>query len=81
MKTRCVAVAAKPETAEPIVEAINAFAEEGCTPKHLSIEQAHRLIDRYIIGFLDRYVAGEKSAERFLEPTQPKVVDLQVEGR
>jgi predicted dienelactone hydrolase len=70
--------AAKPETAEPIVEAIDSFAEEGCTPKHLPIEQAHRLIDRYIIGFFDRYVAGEKSAQRFLEPTQPKVVDLQV---
>jgi predicted dienelactone hydrolase len=71
--------AAKPETAEPIVAAIDAFAEEGCTPKHLPIEQAHELIDRYIIGFFERYVAGERSAQRFLEPTQPKVVDLQVE--
>jgi predicted dienelactone hydrolase len=70
--------AAKPETAAPIVEAINSFAKEACTPKHLPSEQAHRLIDRYAIGFFERYVAGEKPAEKWLEPTQPKVVDLQV---
>jgi len=70
---------AVPETAEPIVEAIDTFAEEGCTPEHLPIEQAHRLIDRYVMGFFDRYVAGDESAKRLLEPTRPKVVDLQVE--
>jgi predicted dienelactone hydrolase len=69
-------VAAKPDTAPPIVEVIDDFAEEACTPKHLPIEQAHRLIDRYIIGFFERYVAGDTSADQLLEPTQPKIVTV-----
>jgi len=68
--------AAKPETAAPIVEAIDTFAGEACTPKHLPIATAHGLIDRYAIGFLERYVAGDKAAARLLEPTQPKVVSV-----
>lgn len=69
----------KPETAAPIVEAINAYAEDACPEQFLPSEQAHRLIDRYVIGFFERYVEGDKAAQRWLAPTQSKVVDLQVE--
>jgi predicted dienelactone hydrolase len=71
-------VAATPDAAAPLVHAIDDFAEEACTPKFLPITAAHRLIDRYAIGFLERYVAGDASAARWLEPTQPKIVSVRV---
>jgi predicted dienelactone hydrolase len=73
-------VKAKPDTAAALVKAIDDFAQSACTPKFLPIETAHRLIDRYAIGFLERYVAGDKSAARWLRPTQPKVVSVRVKG-
>lgn len=72
-------LAATPNVPQPVVDAVDEFAKEGCTPKLLPAEQAHRLIDRYVIGFFERYVEGDKAAQRFLEPTQPKVVDLTVQ--
>ena len=68
-----------PDLPDLIVEYVDGYAEEACTPKHLDIEAAHRLIDRYAIGFLERYVAGEKAAAKLLKPTQPKIVKVQVQ--
>ncbi len=72
-------VAATPDVAPAIATTVAEYGDEACTDEHLPIEQAHRLIDRYAIGFLERYVAGVEDAERWLEPTQPKVVDVQVQ--
>lgn len=61
-----------------LVKYVDGFAKEACTPKHLEIGEAHRLIDRYAIGFLERYVAGNGAADDLLKRTEPKVVKLQV---
>jgi predicted dienelactone hydrolase len=66
-----------PNAPAPLAKAIDAFAQEACTPRFVPITTAHRLIDRYAIGFLERYVAGDKSAARFLTPTEPKIVSEQ----
>ena len=67
-----------PDLPDVIVEYVEDYATGACTPKHLEIGEAHRLIDRYAIGFLERYVAGEKSAAKLLKRTEPKIVALQV---
>ena len=73
-------VAAKPELPATIVEAVKSRTDEACTPKFLPITAAHMLINRYAIGFLERYVKGDKAAARWLKPTQPKIVSVQVKG-
>ncbi len=67
-----------PDLPELIVEYVDGFAKGACRPKHLEIGEAHRLIDRYAIGFLERYVAGDRTAAKFLQRTQPKIVKLEV---
>jgi len=67
-----------PELPDLIVDYLETFAAQACTPKFLEIEEAHRLIDRYAIGFLERYVAGDRSAAKLLKRTEPKIVQLQV---
>jgi predicted dienelactone hydrolase len=69
-------LAAKPDVAAPVVEAVKGFADAACRPRFLPITKAHTLIDRYAIGFLERYVAGDKAAAKFLKPTQPNVVTV-----
>jgi len=70
-------LAAKPDVAKPIVKAVKDFADSACRPKFLPIDDAHALIDRYSIGFLERYVQGDKAAARLLKPTRPKIVSVQ----
>jgi predicted dienelactone hydrolase len=72
-------VEATPDVAAPVAEAIDGYAGDACLPKFLPIEEAHTLIDRYAIGFLERYLQGDKSAEKLLRPTEPKIVSLDVE--
>ena len=71
-------VKAKPDAPAPLVQAIDDFAKSACPPKFLPIDTAHRLIDRYAIGFLERYVAGDAAAARWLKPTEPKIVSVRV---
>ncbi len=72
-------VEATPGVAEPVAKAVDDFAADACLPKFLPIEDAHLLIDRYAIGFLERFVQDDKAAEKLLEPTRPKVVSVDVE--
>ena len=67
-----------PDLPDLIVEYVDGFAKEACTPKFLDIEQAHRLIDRYAIGFLERYVAGDRAAAKLLKRIEPKIVTVRV---
>ena len=71
-------VKAKPDAPAPLVQAIDDFAKSACPPKFLPIDTAHRLIDRYAIGFLERYVGGDAAAARLLKPTEPKIVSVRV---
>jgi predicted dienelactone hydrolase len=71
-------IAATPGVAAPVVEAVDDFAKEACLPKFLPIAKAHTLIDRYAIGFFERYVDGDKAAAKLLKPTDPKIVTVTV---
>ncbi len=57
-----------PDAPAPLVEAIDAFAEEGCTPELLDIEVAHRDIATFSIPFLLEFVAGDDSMAGYLSP-------------
>jgi predicted dienelactone hydrolase len=72
-------VEATPDVAPPVAEAVDDFANDACLPKFLPIAKAHTLIDRYAIGFLERYLQGDKAAEKLLRPTEPKIVSVDVE--
>lgn len=67
-----------PDLPDLIIDYVEGFAAQACTPKFLDIEEAHRLIDRYAIGFLERHVAGDRSAAKLLKRTEPKIVKLQI---
>lgn len=67
-----------PDLPDLIVEYLESFTGQACTPKFLEIGEAHRLIDRYAIGFLDRYVAENRAAAELLKRTEPKIVRVEV---
>ena len=69
-------VEATPNVAAPVAKAVKDFTKSACLPKFLPITEAHTLIDRYAIGFLERYVAGDKAAAKLLKVTEPKVVTI-----
>ena len=71
-------VAARPTLPQPLVDAIDRQARDGCTPKFLPIATAHTLVDHYTIGFFDRYVKGDTAAATALRSTDPKVVTVRV---
>ncbi len=73
-------VDAKPELAPSLVEAVKSRTDEACTPKFFNINTAHKLIDRYAIGFMERYVAGEKAAAKWLKPVPGKTVTVTVKN-
>ncbi len=70
--------AATPGTAKILITTIKQYTVNACLPKFLPHEKAHALIDRYTIGFLERYVANDKAADKLLKPTDPKIVTLTV---
>lgn len=55
-----------PNVPQPLTDAVEKFAEEGCTPELMPIDQAHDLINRSAISFLLAYVAGDKNYEQVL---------------
>jgi predicted dienelactone hydrolase len=67
-----------PAIPQVLVDAVNERAKEGCTPKDLEIGRAQRLIDRYSIAFLERYLEGDHAAAKQLRLTDPKVVSFEV---
>jgi predicted dienelactone hydrolase len=70
--------AATPGTPKRLINLIKEYTDDACLPKFLAHEKAHELIDRYTIGFFERYVANDKAAAKFLKPTDPKIVTLTV---
>ena len=54
-----------------LIEAVNEFAEEGCTTELMPIDEAHDLINRTAIAFLLTYVAGVEGYEQFLADEVP----------
>lgn len=60
-----------PDVPAVLTEAVDQFAEEGCTPELMPIARAHALINRSAISFLLTYVAGEKGYEQFLADEVP----------
>lgn len=52
---------------QPLIDAVDDFAEEGCGPDLMPIDEAHDLINRSTISFLLAYVAGETDYVQFLE--------------
>jgi predicted dienelactone hydrolase len=60
--------AQRPDWPAPLVETIDQFAEEACTPGFLDIEVAHRDIATFSIPFLLEFVAGDDSMAGYLTP-------------
>ena len=73
-------VDARPEIPDAIRQAIKSRDDAACTPRFLAIDQAHRIVDRWVIGFLDRYVKGQRSAEKLLVADDPKVEHVRTRG-
>jgi len=71
-------VAARPTLPKVLADAITARTSDACTPRFLPIATAHTLIDRYTIGFFDRYVKGDTAAAARLRSTDPKAVTVRV---
>ncbi len=71
---------AKPGLPAALVDAVKSRTDEACAPKFLPITTAHQLIDRYSVGFLERYVGNDKAAAKWLKPTQPKIVSISVKN-
>jgi predicted dienelactone hydrolase len=59
------------EAPELLVDAVDEFAEEGCTDELVPIDEAHRLINRASVAFLLAYVAGETGYTAFLAEELP----------
>jgi len=71
-------VDATPNLPAPLVKAIKSRTDEACKPKFLPITTAHTLIDRYAIGFFERYVKQDAAAAQLLKGTMPKIVSVRV---
>ena len=56
---------------QPLVDAVDEYALEGCTPELMPIAQAHELSNRALVSFLLAYVAGEEGYVSFLEEELP----------
>lgn len=66
-------VDARPSIPAALVSTIKSLTESACTPEFLPIATAHKIIDRYVVGFFDRYVKGERDAAAFLKAQSRKV--------
>jgi predicted dienelactone hydrolase len=71
-------VDARPALPAVLVEAIKTRTGDACTRKFLPIETAHALIDRYTIGFFDKYVKEDAVPKAQLKSDDPKVVTVRV---
>lgn len=71
-------VDARPDLAPAIRDAIKSRDDAACTARFLEIERAHRIIDRWVIGFLDRYVRGDRKADKLLRAEDPKIEVVKV---
>ncbi|CAN5600924.1 hypothetical protein BH10ACT3_BH10ACT3_11610 [soil metagenome] len=61
------------------IDAIDVFAEEGCTPEFTPVEQVHDTVNTFTIAFLETYVAGVDGYERYLDPAEaPDGVEVTV---
>ncbi|MHB1138127.1 MAG: alpha/beta hydrolase family protein [Microthrixaceae bacterium] len=56
---------------QPLIDAVDEYAAEGCVPELMPIDQAHTLSNRALVSFLLAYVAGEDGYVRFLEDELP----------
>lgn len=54
-----------------LVDAVDNYAEEGCTDELVPIDQAHDLTNRNSVAFLLAYVAGQRDYEAFLTQEVP----------
>ncbi len=71
-------VDARPDLAPAIREAIKSRDDQACTERFLDADRAHRIIDRWVIGFLDRYVKGQRNAGKLLRAEDPKIEVVKV---
>lgn len=71
-------VDARPTLPTAIVEAIKSRTGDACTPEFLPVDTAHALIDRYTIGFFDRYVKDVAVPKAQLKSADPEVVTVRV---
>ncbi len=63
-----------PDAPEALVDFIDDFAQDGCAPGLIDIDRAHEIIDTYTVAFLQRYVAGDTSAEAYLTPEYAETI-------
>lgn len=62
---------------QPLIDAVDEYALEGCADELMPIEQAHELSNRALVSFLLTYVAGEQGYESFLAEELPgETVDV-----
>lgn len=54
-----------------LIDAVDDFAEEGCTDELMPIEEAHRLSNRALIAFMLTYVAGDSGYDVYLSEALP----------
>ncbi len=50
-----------PDVPEQFSDVIDAYAEEGCGAELMPIDRAHELTNRFVISFLNAFVAGDDS--------------------
>lgn len=58
----------RPDVDPAIVAAVDAFAEEGCGPDFLPVDQAQRIINRYAVAFFRSELADDDGAAAVLTP-------------
>ncbi|MFZ4434863.1 MAG: alpha/beta hydrolase family protein [Microthrixaceae bacterium] len=59
----------RPDVAPPLVQAIDAYAVEGCSTDLLAIDEAHRVTRRLVTAFLNSELLGEAEYEALLSPS------------
>jgi predicted dienelactone hydrolase len=64
---------------QPILGFIEAQAEDGCAPELLPIDEAHRVIDLYVVSFLTEELKGTSRYGRYLTTRYAERHDLPVE--
>jgi len=62
-----------------LIDAVDAYAAEGCTPELMPIDRAHQLTNTYAVAFFQAFIAGADGYSAFLAPEAIDGDDVTVE--
>lgn len=51
-----------------IIDAVDAYAEEGCVPELIEIDRAHDITNTYTVSFFEMHLAGDRRYEEVIAP-------------